>query len=108
MIDCALFRDKFMVYMFKFCFHGIHHGRILYGNELLGNVLRSSYYVGFCVLLVLTEMGNARASEAWSEYEAVSPAFFFYITNLLGGGRELSSALKFVPWQMLGERFTSS
>lgn len=83
-----------MAYMFKFCFHGIHHGRILYGNELLGNVLRSSYYVGFCVLLVLTEMGNARASEAWSEYEAVSHASFFYITNLLGGGRRTFVCIK--------------
>lgn len=83
-----------MAYMFMFCFHGIRHGRILYGNELLGNVLGSSYYVGFCVLLVLTEMGNARASEAWSEHETVSHAFFFKVINLLGEAEELSSALK--------------
>ncbi|MCD8236799.1 MAG: hypothetical protein LUD00_09135 [Prevotellaceae bacterium] len=43
-----------MAYMFMFCFHGIRHEANLYGDELLGNVLGSSYYVGFCVLLVLT------------------------------------------------------
>lgn len=47
MIDCALFRDKFIAYMFMLCFHSIRYGRILYGGELPGNMFGASYYVGF-------------------------------------------------------------